>query len=84
METITASLSGLSQDGTSPAEGDEVDLVVKGTVQKIDGDKAIVQVTSVNDEPSEASPTSEGPSDSDAMGAALRGSAQSMDAQPTY
>lgn len=82
MQTINAKLSSLSEDGQMPQQGDEVDLVVKGTIDKVDGENAVIRVVSVNDEP-DASPDQPTDPNSDPMGDQLQQQASDMDSQ-TY
>ena len=53
---VTASLKSLEAGGTPPAIGDEVELTVKGTVRRIEGDVACIEPSEVNGEPAQPTP----------------------------
>jgi hypothetical protein len=46
-------LTAVQIDGTSPAPGDEVDVAVKGTVHRVEGDRVYVVPATANGEPVE-------------------------------
>ena len=53
---VTASLASLAAGETPPAVGDEVELTVKGTVRRIEGDVACIEPSEVNGEPAQPTP----------------------------
>jgi len=55
-------------DGTTPAEGDEVEFTVKGTVKRTKGKNVSVEVTEANGQPlDQGAEKAEGDSDDDMM-----------------
>ncbi len=77
-DAIAVPLSSLSVDGTPPAVGDEVELTAKGRVVSIDGDNAMIEVSTINDVPvpSEAAEPAAGDEDKSVMEAAMKADAQ--------
>lgn len=57
---VTANISTLALDGgETPAEGDEVEVTVKGTISRIVGDTACINPTTVNGDPAPPVPPDE-------------------------
>ncbi len=77
-DAIAVPLSSLSVDGTPPAVGDEVELTAKGRVVSIDGDKAMIEVTTINDVPvpAEAAEPEAGDEGNSVMEAAIKADAK--------
>ena len=78
-QEICAPLDAFSVNGTPPAEGDEVEFKVKGTVSRVEGGNAYVEPETVNDSP--VMNDSGGQGDSEPSEDALRQNAQNQDTQ---
>jgi len=61
--TCKVPLDLLSEDGTPPAQGDQVSYSVDGTVQSTDAEDATVKITAVNGQPVAESPADEASED---------------------
>jgi len=53
---VPAHIDSVSIDGTPPEVGDEVDVQVKGTVARIEGDTVCITPTEVNGQPAQPVP----------------------------
>lgn len=51
MKVLCVSTESVSLEGTAPAQGDEVDFSARGRVQRVEGDKAYIEVDEVNGAP---------------------------------
>jgi len=78
---ICAPLDAFSVSGTPPAEGDEVEFTVKGTVSRVDGGNAYVEPETVNGSPVMSDSGPAGAADSEPDEASLRQNAQNVDQQ---
>jgi hypothetical protein len=79
---IPANIDTLTIDGTEPAIGDQVKLVVKGSVTRVVNKVAYVKPETVNDQPMEASILDPDPMESEKD--RLRGLSQTVGALPSY
>lgn len=71
-------VKSLSVDGTAPAAGDETEVTAQVRVTRIEGDKAYIELASVNGEP--VTDMDEGDSTDDDMMAAAKKADDEMDA----
>lgn len=78
--TVTVPLAALAVDGTNPETGDPVTFTVEGTVQDVQGDNAVVQVTKINDQDA-SSPDASSQDDGDDDEASLQANATAADAE---
>jgi hypothetical protein len=51
---VCVPVENITEDGVPPQEGDDVELSVKGTVSKVEGDLAWITPSEVNGQPVEA------------------------------
>jgi len=66
---VTANLSSLAEGNANPEVGDEVEVTVKGTVKRIEGEVACISPTTVNGQPAPPSPNNNTPDEHDQLAA---------------